>query len=306
MKSFFLLAAFTVAAWAAKQPFSSSDIFELRRVGDPQISRDGKSVLYSVQWADKMNDAFYTNIWLADTSSGAQRPITQGNFKDSSPRWSPDQTRIAYLSNRSGKVQLWVRWMDSGQEAQITNLEQAPSAITWSPDGKWIAYVARVPAKPAFSISMPEKPTGSKWAEPPIVVTELNWRVDGSGVTPPGFTHVFIIPATGGAPRQISSGDYNHSGELGGDGIDWTGDGKWILASTQRIPDADYSLEGPDIFAYSVADGAVKQLTNRKGPDTEPHVSPDGNKIAYLGSEWKFQSYTVTNLYVMNVDGSNQ
>jgi dipeptidyl aminopeptidase/acylaminoacyl peptidase len=306
MKSFVLLAAFTVSAWAAKQPFSSSDIFELRRVGDPQISRDGKSVLYSVQWADKMNDAFYTNIWLADTSSGAQRPITQGNFKDSSPRWSPDQTRIAYLSNRSGKVQVWVRWMDSGQEAQITNLEQAPSAITWSPDGKWIAYVARVPAKPAFSISMPEKPPGSKWAEPPIVVTGLNWRVDGAGVTPPGFTHVFIIPATGGAPRQISSGDYNHSGELGGDGIDWTGDGKWILASAQRIPDADYSLEGPDIFAYSVADGAVKQLTNRKGPDTDPQVSPDGSKIAYLGSEWKFQSYTVTNLYVMNVDGSNQ
>ena len=294
---------FTASAFAAKQTFSTSDIFELRTVGDPEISRDGKSVLYTVTWADKMNDAFYSNIWIADADGKGQRPVTHGNFKDSSPRWSPDGSRIAYISNRSGKPQIWVRWMDSGEEAEITNLTEAPSGIRWSPDGKWIAYVSRVPAKPEFSVKMPEKPAAAKWADPPIVVTKLRWRADGAGILRPGYTHVFIVPATGGTPRQITSGDYNHASGLGGGGVDWSADGKWILCTAQRIPDADYSLEGPDIYAFSIEDGAVKQLTQRKGPDLGPEVSPDGSKVAYLGHDWQFHSYDVNSLYVMDADG---
>ncbi len=295
---FFMLSAGCLLC--ATRPFTSTDMFEMRTAGDPQISRDGKSVLYVLGWADRMNDAFYSNIWIADADGKGVRPITQGLYKDSSPRWSPDATHIAYLSNRSGKPQIWVRWMDTGQEAQITELEQTPSGIEWSPDGKWIAFATRVPAKPEFSVKLPEKPAGAKWADPPIVVTKLRWRADGAGLIRPGYTHIFVVSATGGAPRQITSGDYNHNG-----GIEWTPDGAWILTSAQRIPDADYSLEGPDIYGFSVKDGTVKQLTNRKGPDTTPVVSPDGMKIAYIGHDWKFQSYTVNHLYVMDADGSN-
>jgi acylaminoacyl-peptidase len=288
------------AAFAAQQPFTSMDVFNLRTVSDPQISRDGQSVLYVLGWADKMNDAFYANIWLADADGKGSRPITQGQHRDISPRWSPDGTRIAYISNRSGRAQIYVRWMDSGQEAKITDLQETPSEIQWSPDSQWIGYVSRVPGKPDFSVKLPEKPNGAKWADPPIVVTRLRWRADGSGLIRPGYSQIFIVPATGGTPRQITSGDYNHTG-----GVAWTADGSSILTSAERIPDADYSLEGPDIYAFSVKDGSVKQLTNRKGPDLSPIVSPDGKKIAYLGSDFKFQSYSVTHLYVMDSDGTN-
>ena len=130
-------------------------------------------------------------------------------------------------------------------------------------------------------------------------------RADGTGILQPGYTHIFAIPAVGGAPKQITSGDYNHGGGQGGAGFAWSADGKWIYTSTNRIPDADYSLEGGDIYAYSVEDGSVKQLTNRKGPDTDPVPGPGGKKIAYVGHDWKFQSYTVNHLYLMDPDGSN-
>ncbi len=247
-----------------------------------------------------MTDQRLSNLWIVSSDGKDNRPLTTGSYRDASPRISPDGTRIAYLTNRSGKTQIHVRWLDSSQEAQITDLQQGPSNIEWSPDGKWIGYTSRVPAKNDFSIRLPEKPSGAKWPDPPIVITKLRWTADGQGILQPGYTHVFAIPASGGAPKQITSGDYNH-GQFA-----WSADGKWIYTSTARIPDAEYNLEGGDIYAYSVDDNSViKQLTNRKGPDTDPVPGPGGKKIAYVGHDWKFQSYTVNHLYLMDPDGSN-
>jgi dipeptidyl aminopeptidase/acylaminoacyl peptidase len=288
------------ALYAAKPGLNSATIWDLRSVSDPQITKDAKSVIYVLTWSDKMTDQRYTNLWMVSGDGKDDRPLTTGAYKDSEPRLSPDGTRLAYLSNRSGKTQIHVRWLDSAQEAQVTDLQQSPSNIVWSPDGKWIGYEARVPGKPDWAPKMPEKPPGAKWADPPIVVTKLRWRENGSGLIQPGFNQIFAIPSTGGTPKQVTSGDYNHSAAFA-----WSADGKWIYTSTNRIPDAEYSLEGGDIYAYSVEDGAVKQLTTRKGPDVDPVPSPGGKKIAYLGHDWKFQSYTVNHLYVMDSDGKN-
>jgi acylaminoacyl-peptidase len=285
---------------AAKPGLDTGTIWDLRSVSEPQITRDAKSVIYVLSWSDKMVDQRYTNLWMVSGDGKDDRPLTTGAYKDSEPRISPDGTRVAYLSNRSGKTQIHVRWLDTGQEAQITDLQQAPSQIVWSPDGKWIGYEARVPGKPDWAPKMPEKPPGAKWADPPIVVTKLRWRENGVGLIQPGYTHIFAVPASGGTPKQITSGDYPHSQPFA-----WSADGKWIYTSTNRIADAEYSLEGGDIYAYSVEDGTVKQLTTRKGPDMDPVPSPSGKKIAYLGHDWKFQSYTVNHLYLMDADGSN-
>lgn len=304
-RTFAVALALASSALAAKQPWTTDTLWDMRTVGDPQITKDGKSVVYTIGWNDRMTDAAYSNLWIVSTDGKDQRPLTTGAFRDSSPRLSPDNTRLAYLSNRSGKPQIRVRWLDTGQEAQITDLEDAPGGIEWAPDGKWIAYIARVPGKADWSVKMPEKPAGAKWADPPIVVTRYRWRADGAGVIKPGYRHVFIVPATGGAPRQITSGDFDHGvGFLGGGGIAWSPDGQYIYTSANRIPDADYSLEGGEIYAFSVADGSVRQLTHRKGPDTNPVPSPDGKKIAYTGFDFRMQSYNVNHLYVMNADGT--
>ncbi len=291
-----------LAAAAAKQPLTPDTLWDWRTATEPQISPEGRSVVYVAGWSDRMNDAMHSNLWIVGADGKGLRPLTQGPYRDSSPRWSPDGTRLAYLSNRSGKQQIHVRWMDTGQEAQITDLQQSPSNIAWSPDGNAIAFTRRVPGKPSWSVRTPDKPTGAKWADPPIVVTELRWRSDGGGILQPGFAHVFVVPSTGGAPRQITSGEYDHGGRSG---LAWTPDGAWVLTSAQRVPDADYSLEGEDIYAFRVSDGSVRQLTTRKGPDSNPTPSPDGRKIAYLGFDFRHQSYNVTHLYVMNSDGSD-
>jgi dipeptidyl aminopeptidase/acylaminoacyl peptidase len=300
MKRFLVAFGLLSAAFGAKPGLDTNTIWDMRSVSEPQITKDAKSVIYVLGWSDKMTDQRWTNLWIVSGDGKDERPLTTGAFKDSSPRLSPDGTRLAYLSNRSGKTQIHVRWLDTGQDAQITDSQQTPSNIVWSPDGKWIGYEARVPGKPDWNPKMPEKPAGAKWADPPIIVTKLRWRENGVGLIPPGYSQIFAIPSTGGTPKQVSSGDYNHNGTFA-----WSGDGKWIYASTNRIPDAEYSLEGGDIYAYSVDDGTVKQLTTRKGPDSDPVPSPGGKKIAYIGHDWKFQSYTVNHLYVMDADGKN-
>jgi acylaminoacyl-peptidase len=286
-------------AAVARQPFNTSDLWDLRQVSDPQIAPDGRSVIYVITRADRMNDAFHSNLWIASTDGKSQRPLTSGAFRDTSPRISPDGKRLAYLSNRSGKTQIHVRWLETGEDAPVTALEQSPSGVEWAPNGEWIAYRSRVPAKPAWSVKMPERPAGARWADPPIVVTALRWKADGAGITPPGYQHVFAVPAAGGKPLQITSGDFNHGGEFS-----WMPDSKSIVLSASRIPDADYNLEGGEIYRFSL-DGQVTQLTSRRGADANSVPSPDGKLIAFTGFDYKFQSYTVQNLYVMDADGRN-
>jgi dipeptidyl aminopeptidase/acylaminoacyl peptidase len=305
MRMTILAVLFASIAFAAKPGLNTDTIWDARSVADPQITKDGKSVIYVLGFNDKMSDQKLSNLWMVSSDGKDNRPLTAGAFRDSSPRISPDGARIAYLSNRSGKVQIHVRWLDGSQETQITDLQQAPGNIEWSPDGKWIGYSARVPSKPDWSVRLPEKPAGAKWADPPIVITKLRWTADGQGILQPGYTHVFAVPSSGGAPKQITNGDYNHGGGAAGGGFAWSSDGKSIYVATNRIPDADYALEGGDIYSYSVDDGSVKQLTDRKGPDTDPVPGPGGKKIAYIGHDWKFQSYTVNHLYLMDADGKN-
>src|SRR4029077_2610790 len=100
--------------------------------------------------------------------------------------------------------------------------------------------------------------------------------------------------------------DFDHAG--GAQGVStpaWTPDGQWILAAADRTPDAEYSLEGGEIYAFGVKDGPVRQLTHRKGPDANPVPSPDGRKIAYTGHDYKGKEYSVDHLYVMDTDGSH-
>ncbi|HSB08577.1 MAG TPA: S9 family peptidase [Blastocatellia bacterium] len=283
-----------------------SDIFDMEIATDPQISPDGEKIIYVRQFSDIMTDKRYSNLWIINFDGTNNRPLTTGNFNDTSPRWSSDGTRIIYVSDRSGSPQIFERWMDTGQTAKLTNLQTPPSGINFSPDGRLISFTAAVPAPPANIGTMPAAPPGAKWAEPATVTDRLVYRFNDIGYLKPGFRHVFILPAEGGTPRQLSSGNFNHGqGGFGPQDPVWTPDSKYLLLTANRRPDYEYEQFDTEIYELSIAEGTIKALTNRRGPDHSPAISPDGKYIAYLGYDDKYQGYQVTKLYVMNRDGTS-
>jgi len=293
-----LLAVAPAIAAPAAEPFEPLDIFELEWASDPRISPDGESVAYVRNYMDVMTDRSCADIWLVAADGSDHRPLTGGDGCHGSPRWSPDGKRLLYVS-RDGGAQLWMRWMDSGQTAPISRLTRSPDDLAWSPDGGAIAFTMLVPKRGKPMVEPPPKPKGAEWAEPPKVIEKLVYRADGRGYLEDGFRHLFLLPAEGGTPRQLTSGDFNH-GSL----PVWAPDGKSLLLSANRRQDWEYEPRDSEIYEVSVADGAIRALTDRRGPDTSPAISPDGAKIAYVGFDDRRQGYQLRRLYVMNRDGS--
>src|SRR5216684_3546935 len=284
---------------------TAMDEFQLQTATDPQISPDGKKIVYVRRFADSMTDKRYSNLWTINTDGSDHRPLTTGNRADVSPRWSPDGTRLAYLSDADGKQQLYVRWMDTGQTARITNLEQSPDAIAWSPDGKMLSFSALVLGKGPHIADLPAPPSGAKWADPPTVYDRLVYRFNGTGYLKPGYMQVFVVNAEGGTPRQVTNGDFPNGGnEFGPSRASWTPDGKYLLVSVNRHPESDHEYFDDEVYEFNVSDGSFRPLTNRKGPDNGPAVSPNGKFIAYTGFDDRYQGHQTTKLYLMNRDGT--
>jgi dipeptidyl aminopeptidase/acylaminoacyl peptidase len=265
-----------------------------------QISPDGSRIVYVRISHDIMTDRARRNLWIIDADGTNNRPLRSEPRNFSSPRWSPDGTRIAYVSAAEGSPQLYVRWIDTGQTALLTNLVETPGAIAWSPDGKSIAFTQLVAVKKPPLASPPDKPEGAQWAPPVKVIDSVLYRADGTGYLEAGFQHVFVVSAEGGTPHQLTDGEFNHDGPLS-----FSPDSKRIVFSANRGAEWERDPQESEVFTVDLATRKLTQLTTRDGPDNSPVASPDGRKIAYLGFDDRLQGYQVTHLYVMDADGRN-
>ena len=281
--------------------FKSEDIFNLEYVSEVQVSPNGKHIAYVRRSNDIMSDSSRANVWLASVDGKSNRPLLSSKKNYYSIRWSPDGSRLAYLSNEEGKPQLYVRWMDTGQTALVTNVTSSPSNITWSPDGKYIAFTMSVDAKEKpLDVKMPKKPEGAKWSPKFQYITKARYQADGKGVLDPAYTHIFIVPSDGGTARQLTSGNYHHNGRLS-----FAPNGEKIYFSANRSDNWEYEPVEADIFSVDMT-GNIEQLTQDKGRESSPVVSPDGKYIAYAYRDDEKVMYKNSYLYVMNSDGSEQ
>ena len=303
--SLLLLAAPPLAAQSGR--LTEMDVFELEYVSDPRVSPDGDRVVYVRQFADVMTDMNYSNLWLVRADGSGHRPLTTGKFTDNSPRWSPDGSRIAYMSNRDGMPQIYMHWVESGQTAAITNLTDPATSLSWSPDGSRLAFYKLVPEAPLTVGELPAPPAGAEWAAPAKYTDKLVFRFDGIGDMPSGYWHLFTVPPEGGTPRQLTSGEKSYTAGFfaaPGGGPAWTPSSDAILLSANLRDDWELEWQDSEIYEVSVDDGSVRTLTDRRGPDASPTPSPDGSRIAYLGYDDRYQGYQLTRLYVMDRDGS--
>ncbi|MDP2130201.1 MAG: S9 family peptidase [Erythrobacter sp.] len=296
-------AATSVAAPSGpERRFTAQDLFDLSMASDPQISPDGSRIAYVRVSNDIMTDRARRSIWLVDTRTSEQVPLAGGSGEADAfaPRWSPDGTRLAYVSTASGDAQLWVKWLKGGEEVRLTSLPSSPSGITWSPEGAAIAYTMLVEGEGLKLGKAPEgKPEGANWAEPLETYDLLAYRADGAGYLRPGFEKVFIIPATGGAPRQLTFGDYHDGGMLA-----FSKDGRRLYFSANRKPDWQNQPVESELYELNIVSGAITALTSRNGPDHSPAVSPDGKLIAFLGFDDAGRAYEDDDLYIMAPDGT--
>lgn len=267
-------------------------------VSEPQISADGRRVAFLKTVVDASHDDYASEVWLIDGDRAA-RALTNGAGDVTSPRWSPDGTRLAFVSKRSGKRQVHVLDLAGGEAWQLTDDGDGVQGFAWSADGSRIAFASRAAGPGEEAATAPEAPAGL--SKPAFVTERLSTRSDGRpGWVPARRVHLWVVATDAGAKavaRRITSGDYD-------DGLpEWAGDGKTIYFGAVRKPDADRQASDTEIYAVP-ADGSAepKALTSRRGPDDSPRVSPNGRWIAYTGfDESTPQSYSVSHLYVLNV-----
>jgi acylaminoacyl-peptidase len=274
------------------------DVFGLEWADAPELSPDGRSVVYQRHWFDVMKDRKRANLWIVDADGRRNRPLTSGATNDGGVAWSPDGKRLAYVAEADGKAQIFVRWIDTGESAAITHLTQGPRALSWSPDGKQIAFVARVPAESEPLAKLPTPPKGAEWSPPPKLVDRVIYRIDGAGYVDPAYTHVFVVSSDGGAPRQVTRGKYNVNGQPA-----WTHDGRALIVSSNLADDWEYEPLESELYRVDLDGGEPQRLTQRKGPDANPVISADGKRVAWLGFDDNGKPYQGSHVYVMDVAG---
>lgn len=303
MKSiFFLIISFHICGNSIAQRAQNLellDVFNLEYISDPQISPDGNRIIYVRNFKDVMTDRNLSNLWMANTDGSQNKPLTTGNQNDSQPRWSHDGTKIVFKSNmKDDRVKLYMMWVDSKDVVALTNTPESPGAVSWSWDDTHLAFSMFVPAAKKSPITLPLKPEGAKWNAPPIYIDQMNYRGDGQGYLKSGNEQLFIISTDGGTPRQLTFTANDHGNPI------WSKDGKSLYFDANLHENHEMEPRNSEIYQLTISTGAIKALTSRKGPDNGAVLSPDGSQIAYTGFDDTYQGYTVSNLYIMNADGS--
>ncbi len=259
------------------------DLMAMQRVGEPQISPDGRAVVYTVGTADMETNRIAHNVWVVSTAPGSQPRQLTDTGHDTRPQWSPDGKSIAFLSGREGTAAVYVMPAKGGNAKKIISLSTGADNEKWSPDGRWIAFTSSVfPDCTDDACNRARDDAADKSKVKARVYDHLlyrHWTHWNDGKR----SHLFLVSANGGVPRDVTlHADYDVPPDERGDASDFafSPDSKEICftAVTDR-PEA-ISTNG-DLFVVRTSGGEAKRITTNSGFDGHPAYSPDGRFIAY-------------------------
>ena len=270
------------------------DVYALVNAGDPRLHPDGRRVAYVVTGADEESNEYRSAIWVAPVD-GSSEPVqfTSGERRDTTPRWSPDGTRLAFASNRGDEkapAAIYVIEAAGGEARKLTDEKESVESIVWSPDSTKIAFTARV-RDAAY-----EEEDERKRA--PRRFTRVFHKLDSVGWTGDRRKHVHVVDVASGETTQLTSGDFEH------DSPAWSPDGRTIVFDGLRDERWDAELVNR-LYAIDAAGGEPRALTGDEGSYEGPAFSPDGSRIAYRMSPEDGTHPRHTQLGVMNADGSD-
>src|SRR5439155_4576852 len=254
---------------------SVDQILSLARAGSPESSPDGRWVAYTIRRTNWDENAYDTQIWLADVRTGQTRQLTASKKSSSSPAWSPDGSKLAFASDRTDKRQIYVINPLGGEAETVTTSEEGVDSFAWSPDGKSIAFTSTDP-KPAAI-----KDRDKKYGE--FQVVEQDYRM----------SHLSILDPSTKTVRTLTSGSFT----IGR--FSWSPDGTTI-AFDHTINKSPASSGSGDISIVTVANGSIRKLVTQAGPDSHPMWSPDGSTIAFE-TAMASPSYYYTNRVIATV-----
>lgn len=244
------------------------DVHELTWVADPRVAPDGRTAAVVVWRIDREANEYASAIWLVPLDgSGAPRPFTSGEKQDAAPRWSPDGSSLAFVSNREReRKQLYVIPSAGGEGRRLTDLDEDVSEPVWSPDATRLAFSARV-RDPAYEEDEDK-------LRRPRRLTRLQYKLDDVGWTGDRPRHIFTVPADGSAPpTQLTHGDYEDQHPA------WSPDGTRIAFDSARHEDWDIELFH-DIYLVEANGGEPTALSGSAAWHEAPAWSPDGSLIA--------------------------
>src|SRR5882672_4527632 len=288
MKRFFVVSVISLLAFASfasaqERRFTIDDLLKVRRVGDPQVSPKGDLVAFTVTDMDKAANRGTTQIYVVPLSGGEMRQLTNDEHSSSSPRWSPDGEKLAFISARDGESQIWTIDVSSGTLKKITSLSTGAGDPVWSPDGKWLAFPSDV--YPECKDDACNRKRAEEVAQSKVkahVAERLlyrHWKSWKEGMR----SHVFVVSSSGGEARDLTPGDYDTPPFSLGGPTDYafSADSK-ELAYVSNHDKVEATSTNADIWLVPVRGGTARNITAANhGYDGSPKFSADGRFIAY-------------------------
>ncbi|MEA2764627.1 MAG: hypothetical protein QOK07_1031, partial [Gemmatimonadaceae bacterium] len=276
-----LLAVDLSAQGRVQRPMTFDDFAAVKNVGDPQVSPDGRWVLYSVRTTDVAGNRRTTVTKIQAAAGGAARQFPNADTRASEARWSPDGKRIAYVA----AGQLWIADVTGANARQISNVNGGASGPVWAPTGDRIAFVTGVyPDCDSDGCNIERAKAADTAKVKAHVADNLLYR-HWTEWTAPTRSHLFIVSPDGTGLRDVTSGvKYDvPPGPFGGsEAYSFSPDGRELAYTAKDQGREDAWSTDANLYTVSVNGGAPTVITaSNRGADQNPVYSPDGRTILY-------------------------